>query len=1335
MVKRTCFYNSLNRYSYWLVLFTMIQTALYSQNQTEIYGYPYFHQYNVDDYQAHEQNWDVVQDDRGLMYFANGNGLLIYNGSTWDLLEMPGQTMVQSLDRDFKGCIYLGASGHFGRIVYDGQGRPGYENLADSIPDSISITRVFTTICLDSAVYFQTAENVFRYKPGESIKVWEKGRRALGALFKINGELFLKEHYKGISKLVNDQWVIIPESEKFGPVFVHFMIPLDDDRILLDGGDSLWIFDGVKFQYFPTQADDYLKEHRIYCALSLKEQGFLVGTVNAGLIHIDLKGAIIMTLGESAGLNSLNIRKFYKDANDDIWVAMDAGLLLLQYPAPEKIFRFNAGNITINAFSRFNSRLYVASDGGLWMLNKEGTNEKSFSRVPGFNHKIWNIDSIGGQLIIATEFGVYGLQNNGFSSLLIKGVVPGFSISRFDPDRIYVFLQNGISLLSFENNSWSVKDILPEFRARTRGVIEMSPTEIWLDTDWTELWRIRFKDTGDFLSWSDPVLEKIDSNNSLPNERGGIYRLNERLYFVPRMFDTNFLWNESNQQFIPALLDPDLPGIDNRRAVIWDVDEEGNCFYVSDYGSGLEKMGLAIKRFNSYQPAGENFGKILNDIGESFLVEEKGIWLGGNSSIVLRDFSEKMDSFSFRTLIDRVISHEDSLIVASSWATIDPALKFRRNRLEFHFSATDFTSAGHLYFQTLLEGEDTDWSTFSTENSKQYFGLSPGKYTFRVRGINHENILSEEASFSFSILRPWYTSWWAYLLYGSSFLALLLSAARFRNSQLLREKERLEEIIEDHTRKLKERNQELLEKSELLATQKEKLAELDQLKTNLFANISHEFRTPLTLIKAPVDLLELEPEKVITIDEAEMIRRNADRLLRLVNQLLDLAKLDARSLQLELTEGDIFRFFRVEASSFSSLAAQKNIDFQLKIPSRQLWTSFDREKIETILYNLLNNAFKFTPSHGIINLTVEHSQENLHLEVSDNGPGIAPEHQELVFDRFYQIKEGNKPGPGGTGIGLSLCRELVLLMQGQIRVRSYPARGTSFYIDIPMVEIINPPGIWEGPVKPRMLERDPLQTRTHSASEEIVLVVEDHPEMRKYISSLLQDKYRIIEAVDGKDGLERAIREVPDLIITDTMMPSMDGHEFAQKIKNHECTSHIPIIMLTAKATLENKLTGLAAGVDSYLTKPFNSVELRSSIEALLVERKRLRKLFSRQLLVAPKEVAVHSLDQQFLEKVLTVLESHYSESTFGVPQMQKALAISKTQLHRKLTAITGQSSGEFLRNFRLQRAAQILAQKGESVTQVAFAVGFENVPYFTKCFKELFGIQPSRYKGNATPD
>jgi signal transduction histidine kinase/DNA-binding response OmpR family regulator len=512
----------------------------------------------------------------------------------------------------------------------------------------------------------------------------------------------------------------------------------------------------------------------------------------------------------------------------------------------------------------------------------------------------------------------------------------------------------------------------------------------------------------------------------------------------------------------------------------------------------------------------------------------------------------------------------------------------------------------------------------------------------------------------------------------------------------------------------------------------EKLRELDRLKSNFFANISHEFRTPLTLIKGPIEHLEQNPEERLSPENVKMIRRNANRLLKLVNQLLDLSKSDEGSLQLEPTEGDLFKCLRAVTSSFNSLAAQRHIDYRVSIPQTAFWTSFDRDKIEKVVYNLLSNAFKFSEDTSVITCEVKHLNGTLFIEVSDSGKGIPKERLPMIFDRFYQVDSTYNRDGEGSGIGLSIAKEFVNLMDGTITVSSEINKGTYFTVQLPLQEIKTGETKTEKEID---ITVEPQPKKTFALTKEDkrdlpgILLIEDNKDMRHFIREQLIKHYRFREAINGESGLSEAISNPPDLIITDLMMPKMDGIELCKKLKTNITTSHIPVIMLTAKAGMENKIEGLETGADDYLTKPFHAEELLVRTKNLIAQRKQLRELFAnRELRIDPKSITVTSLDQKFLEDVLKLLELKFSEAEFGVPQLQTELAMSKTQLHRKLKALTNEAPGELLRNFRLKRAAQLLLQDADNVTQVAYSVGFNNLSYFAKCFKELYGVSPSAY-------
>ena len=511
------------------------------------------------------------------------------------------------------------------------------------------------------------------------------------------------------------------------------------------------------------------------------------------------------------------------------------------------------------------------------------------------------------------------------------------------------------------------------------------------------------------------------------------------------------------------------------------------------------------------------------------------------------------------------------------------------------------------------------------------------------------------------------------------------------------------------------------------------LRELDKLKSNFFANISHEFRTPLTLIKGPIEQLEQDPDEKLNRDDVKMIRRNTNKVLALVNQLLDLSRIDQGKLQLKPTEGDVYKCLRAAAFSFNSHAAQRHMDYRVEIPNEILWAAFDRDKLEKVVYNLLSNAFKFSEDGELVAFEVKYDHGELKIQVSDSGKGISGEKLPFIFDRFYQVDSSSTRDSGGSGIGLALSKDLVELMDGTITVSSEAGKGTYFTVQVPIAKIETRqtvPKKYKPITEKAIVERKNLELPKFDNRElPQILLVEDNEDMRQFIKAQLVKNYRILEAVNGEQGLKMAISKTPDLLVTDLMMPKMDGIELCKQLKTNIVTSHIPIIMLTARAGVENKIEGLETGADDYLTKPFEATELLVRAKNLLEQRRRLREYYTKNgLSVDPKKITTTSLDQQFLEDVLQLLEKKHSDPDFSVGQMQEVLGMSKTQLHRKIKVLTGETPGKLLRNFRLKRAAQLLKQQADNVTQIAYSVGFNNLSYFAKCFKELYGVSPSSY-------
>lgn len=702
------------------------------------------------------------------------------------------------------------------------------------------------------------------------------------------------------------------------------------------------------------------------------------------------------------------------------------------------------------------------------------------------------------------------------------------------------------------------------------------------------------------------------------------------------------------------------------------------------------------------------------------------LWLGGEN-VTTYTLDGKFKGISpVNTNIRRVIVGQDSVIYGGDFTMMNrPILNHANTGLRFEFAAPSFVAAESNRYQYLLDGFDKKWSDWSAETRKDYTNLPEGDYQFLARSQNIYGDVSDVGTFNFEILPPWYRSWWAYLLYLLLFITFLSAILKWRSRQLKAKNEALERLVDVRT-------SEVRHQASQLEIQAEKLKELDKAKSRFFANISHEFRTPLTLIKGPIEQLEQNFDEKMSLETVKMIRRNANRVLNMVNQLLDLSKFDEGSLKLAPTEGDVFKCIRAATSSFNSHAAQRDIDYKVQIPQEALWASFDRGKLENIIYNLLGNAFKFSGDGSEISFIASFGTRGLEILVSDSGKGIPAEKLPYIFDRFYQVDDSNTREKSGSGIGLSLSKDLVELMDGTITVTSEVNKGTFFTVQLPIQkikmgykEVVE--DSMEGEVSTR---KSPfVLSKADERNLPSILLVEDNFDMRHFIKEQLTKNYKVIEAINGDEGLKKAMANPSDLIITDLMMPKMDGIELCKRLKTDVHTSHIPVIMLTAKAGMENKIEGLETGADDYLTKPFDAKELLVRTKNLIEQRQKLRELYSnKEVQVDPKKITVTSIDQKFLEELILLLEEHYSDADFGVPQMQEALAMSKTQLHRKLKALTNEAPGELLRNFRLKRAAQLLSQKADSVTQIAYRVGFNNLSYFAKCFKELYGVAPSNY-------
>jgi CheY-like chemotaxis protein/AraC-like DNA-binding protein len=551
-------------------------------------------------------------------------------------------------------------------------------------------------------------------------------------------------------------------------------------------------------------------------------------------------------------------------------------------------------------------------------------------------------------------------------------------------------------------------------------------------------------------------------------------------------------------------------------------------------------------------------------------------------------------------------------------------------------------------------------------------------------------------------------------------------------------------------RKLTLHEAEIKNKLEVEELEIKKLQEMDTLKMHFFSNVSHEFRTPLTLIVGPVETLLKSMKDESQKIQLNVIKRNASRLLKLINQLMDFRKIEESKLEMNFEKSDLVQFIKNIVDSFNHEANERKINYSFIQTCSSLEVWFDHDKLDKIIYNLLSNAFKFTQDGGSISLSLiidEASAKNsvvdakriIEIIVKDSGIGIPRESQQKIFDRFYKVK--NYLTTQGTGIGLSLTYELVRLHNGNIYLESEPNVGSTFTVILPLwTEESELPSSSSKMRRVKETEPETIKVSTPELITQTVyennnekylhhlLIIEDNPDMRLYIKNEFKDIYKVTEAHNGTIGIEKALEEIPDAIICDVMMPEIDGYEVCRKLKQDEKTSHIPILMLTAKSSEQHTIDGFESGADDYVAKPFSSAILKVRIKNLIDSRELLRKKFIKHPFAAIKDFSPSKTDEALLKKAYAIVEKNLSNPNFEVSDFAYEIGMSRTQLYRKISAISGQTVREFIRIIRLKKAAELLVTSDMNITEVAYEVGFSSQSYFTTAFTEYFEINPSKY-------
>ncbi|MWB94077.1 response regulator [Flavobacterium sp. GA093] len=730
-----------------------------------------------------------------------------------------------------------------------------------------------------------------------------------------------------------------------------------------------------------------------------------------------------------------------------------------------------------------------------------------------------------------------------------------------------------------------------------------------------------------------------------------------------------------------------------------------------------QKDGLTSNEFN------DNSALKL-DSDEFYFGSPSGVTYFDAKKISINKYAPQVLITDLKINNESIHAHDKSEILDKSIGyTKTITLDYDKANFSINFAIPNYIRSKNNQYLYRMTGLENNWT--KTKNTEAIFAIqNPGSYTFEVKGANNDGVWNKVPTSLTVIVKPapW-RSIWAFLLYG-----IIIGLGLYGLIWIIKSKARLKQKLQ----------------LEYLET--ERIEENNRLKLDFFTNISHEFRTPLTLILGPLQQILTDYNGTHEMyKKLLVIEGSANHLLSLINRLMDFRKLENHQVMLESAEGNIVKFTREIFLSFIEYAKDGGYSYTFESSEEEILVYFDRYKLERVFYNLISNAFRYTPKGGSIHLKITHDTENLFITIEDSGVGIAEEHIDKIFDLFFEVPMHNniqKNYNKGTGIGLSIVKNIVKLHKGSIEVFNKKTEGVVFKVTLPLgrkhlldTEIISDFKISDD-IDQYKAQLETSEITDHEDVDDLVvnterktiLIVEDHKVLRSFMKNLLKKEYNIIVADNGKVALEKALQFVPNLIISDVIMPEMVGTELCSKIKENIKTSHIPVILLTSRSSLVYKFEGLESGADDYISKPFNLIEFKLRVKNLLNSAERLKNKFSSEDHFNPSEITVSSLDEELLKKAFKIVEENISNEQFDIPFFCSELGVSRTMLFLKIKAWTNFTPNEFIHEIRLKRAAQLLEQNKLNIAEVSYKVGFNNPKYFSKCFQKRYGETPSQF-------
>ena len=1065
--------------------------------QDREYGMPYFTYFSPKTYDAHPQNWAITQDQRGFMYFGNTNGVLEYDGTAWRLITTTKNSIVRSLDVSKEGQIFVGAQGEMGYLSPDSTGLLQYVPLNQHIAKEDSeFGDVWKTYCTKEGTYFLTREKVFHWDGQKmSAKSYEPALNQQYGFY-VNEELYLLQKDKGLSILKGDSLKPIPGGRAFSDDYLYAMIATPYNQILM-GTRQKGLFVCEDDRCFPlyTQADDFLRENQLYHGCSLDNGLYALATLQAGIVIIDQEGYLQQIINQEDGLPNHQAYFVYNDHQNGLWVALDNGLARIETASTLSTYKGSESIGDIHAITRHQELIYLATSQGVYHLEPSDTassflsnkpNQPQLENIPVFHTACWDLHSKEDELLIATSGGIYNLKGGYYPRPVIEGLAAYcFHPSPLDDNLLYVGVQNGLGILRWEDDEWRFLGKVPNITETVKNIATTKDGKMWLATDFRGILQVSLPIEG-------KEIKRFDEQDGLPSNRNNkVYSLSRGIVFTTESGLMYF--DEKEQKFKEELQYGSQFGEGKQRVKTLHEDHKGNIWI-----HAKQINGVLLSRNDSLIWREAPLNRLPKSDIHAIYSEPNGmVWFGGIDGLVRHNSqTEKNYKTPFNAVI-RTVSIGDSIIFRGTYANTQqgtslsqsqnekPELGYNNNSLRFTYTSTSYDNPSENQYKYLLENFDLNWSNWSNENRKDYTNIPPGNYRFRVRSKNVYGDDSREAIYEFTILRPWYMTWWAYLLYGIGFVGAVFLIFSLRVRHLVRQRQRLQTMVDERTQKLNSSLKELKDTQNQLVVQ-EKLASLGQ----LTAGIAHEIQNPLNFInnfaQLSEELLEdltedveeqkscIEEDKMANITEmiselqenVQTIDKHGKRIDSIIKNMLRHSRAESGGKDAVDLNALIKQYLNLAYHGFRAKNKTFRAELKLQLDDNIKSIQLVQQDIGRALLNIMSNAL-YAIQKKASHLKQQQSQQQgaetdfqptiwissnlvhqkIVVKIKDNGMGIPQDIREQIFNPFFTTK----PAGIGTGLGLSLTYDIIVqIHQGKLLVNSKEGKFTEFVIELPV---------------------------------------------------------------------------------------------------------------------------------------------------------------------------------------------------------------------------------------------------------------------------------------------